>query len=86
MAKVELTPQLLAQNRRLGGIHPVKLKNMLRRIHSNSDDLVHERSPLSEISNDLILAQAMPSGAVHTIRRRHLWREIVVLCWLRDHR
>jgi hypothetical protein len=28
--------------------------------------LVHGRSPLSEICNDLILARSMPSGAVHT--------------------
>jgi hypothetical protein len=33
----------------------------------NSANLLHGRSPLSEInSNDLILAQSMPSGAVHT--------------------
>jgi hypothetical protein len=59
---------------------------MLRRIHSNSDDLVHERSPLSEISNDLILAQAMPSGAVHTIRRRRLCWKFAGLCRLQDRR
>src|SRR6476620_8940562 len=46
-----LAPQLLAQNRHLGGIHPVKLENMLRRVHSNPDNLFHGRSPVSEISN-----------------------------------
>jgi hypothetical protein len=40
---------------------------MLRRVHANSANLFHGRSPLSEICNDLILAQSMPSGAVHTI-------------------
>ena len=45
----------------------MKLKNVLRRIHPNSANLVHGRSPLSEInSNDLILARSMPPGAVHT--------------------
>jgi hypothetical protein len=63
-----LAPQLLAQNHLLGGVHPMKLENMLRRIHSNSANLFHGRSPLSEICNDLILAQSMPSGAVHTNR------------------
>ncbi|MEA2772829.1 MAG: hypothetical protein QOD93_5791, partial [Acetobacteraceae bacterium] len=41
-------------------------KNVLRRIHPDSANLFHGRSPLSEINNDLILAQSMPSGAVHT--------------------
>jgi hypothetical protein len=65
-----LAPQLLAQNRRLGTIHTVKLENLLRRIHPNADNLVHGRSPLSEICNDLSLAQSMPSAAVHTITQR----------------
>jgi hypothetical protein len=38
---------------------------MFRRIHTNSANLFHGRSPLFEICNDLILAQSMPSGAVH---------------------
>src|SRR6266550_6098823 len=38
-------PQLPAQHRPLGGINPMQLKNMLRRIHSNSDNLVHGRLP-----------------------------------------
>ena len=29
-----LAPQLLAKNRPLGGVHPMKLKNVLRRIHA----------------------------------------------------
>ena len=40
---------------------------MLRRVHANSANLFHGRSPLFEICNDLILAQSMPSGAVHSI-------------------
>jgi hypothetical protein len=38
---------------------------MFRRVHANSANLFHGRSPLFEICNDLILAQSMPSGAVH---------------------
>src|SRR3984885_4254808 len=63
-----LAPQLLAQNHRLGRIHPVKLEEAFRRIHPNSANLFHRRSPFSEICNDLILAHAMPSGAVHPNR------------------
>ena len=48
-----------------GGVHPVKLEKMFRCIHANSANLFHGRSPLFEICNDLILAQSMPSGAVH---------------------
>jgi hypothetical protein len=44
----------------------MKLKNVFRRIHPDAANLFHGRSPLSEINNDLILAQSMPSGAVHT--------------------
>src|SRR5208282_1961174 len=61
-----LAPQLLAQNNLLGGVHPMKLEEMFRRVHPNSANLFHGRSPLSEICNDLILAQTMPLGAVHT--------------------
>src|SRR5271165_5026661 len=64
-----LASQLLAQNLLLGGVHSVKLENVFRRIHTNSANLFHGRSPLSEIYNDLILARLMPSGAVHTNRR-----------------
>src|SRR5262249_24912900 len=46
-----LAAQLLAQNGRFTGIHTMKLENVLRRIHPNSDNLVHGRSPFSEISN-----------------------------------
>jgi hypothetical protein len=38
---------------------------MFRRVHANSANLFHGRSPLFEICNDLTLAQSMPSGAVH---------------------
>src|SRR6266446_5963622 len=63
-----LASQLLAQNRLFGGVHPVELENVFRRIHTNSANLFHGRSPLSEIYSDLILARLMPSGAVHTNR------------------
>src|SRR5208282_4231774 len=61
-----LATQLLAHNGLLGGVDPVKLEKVLRRIHANSANMFHERPPLSEIYDDLILAQSMPSGAVHT--------------------
>src|SRR4051812_15743466 len=61
-----LAAQLLPQNRLLGGVHSVKLENVFRRIHANSANLFHGRSPLSEICNDLTLARSVPSGAVHT--------------------
>ena len=47
----------------------MKLEKMFRRVHANSANLFHGRSPLFEICNDLILAQSMPSGAVHPITR-----------------
>src|SRR5216683_8154664 len=65
-----LASQLLSQNRLLGGVHAVKLKNVFRRIHTNSANLFHGRPPLSEIYSDLILARLMPPGAVHTNRGR----------------
>jgi len=61
-----LASQLLPPNRLLGRVYSVKLENMLQRIHTNSANLFHGRSPLTEICNDLILARLMPSGAVHT--------------------
>src|SRR4051794_3439612 len=63
-----LASQLLPQDRLLSSIHSVKLKNVFRRIHPNSANLLHGRSPLSEVSNSLILAHSMPSGTVHTNR------------------
>jgi hypothetical protein len=67
-----LAAQFLAQNRYPGGIHPMKLKNVLRRIHPDSANLFHGRSPLFEINtHDLILAHSMPPGAVHTNRIGH---------------
>src|ERR1700720_2606808 len=62
-----LAPQLLTKNHLLGGVHPMKLEKMFRRVHANSANLIHGRSPLFEICNDLILAQSMPSGTVHPI-------------------
>ena len=44
-----ITPEFLAQNRHFVSTHPVQLENVLRRIHPNSANLVHGRSPLSEI-------------------------------------
>jgi hypothetical protein len=34
----------------------VKLENVFRRVHTDSVNLIHGRSPLSEIYSDLILA------------------------------
>src|SRR5208283_2003531 len=61
-----LAPQFLAQNRCLGSIHSMKLKKVLRRIHLNSANLFHGRSPLSEIHSRPHSGTLMPSGAVHT--------------------
>src|SRR3984893_18344322 len=71
-----LAPQLLAQNHRLGRVHPVKLEEALRRIHPNSANLFHRRSPSSEICNELTLAHAMPSGAVHPITPTNSFRRM----------
>ena len=49
----------------------MKLEKMFRRIHANSANLFHGRSPLFEICNDLILAQSMPSGGRG--RDDHYW-------------
>src|ERR1700735_5706188 len=57
-----LAPKLPAQNRLLGRVHSMKLKNALRRIHPYSDNMVHGRPPLSEICNNLSLAHSMPFG------------------------
>src|ERR1700731_1919137 len=81
-----LAPQLLTQNHLLGGVHPMKLEKMFRRVHANSANLFHGRSPLFEICNDLILAQSMPSGAVHpnTRTRQSVPMEpaqLCVWCW-----
>src|SRR5580693_1680813 len=69
-----LAPQLLTQNHLLSGVHPVKLEKTLRRIHADSANLFHGRPPLSEICNDLILAQSMPSRAVHPITPNNMLR------------
>src|ERR1700730_3001196 len=60
-----LALQLLTQNYLLGGVHPMTLEKMFRSVHSHSANMFHGRSPLFEICTDLILAQSMPSGAVH---------------------
>src|ERR1700674_1790036 len=39
-----LAPKLLTQNHLLGGVHPMKLEKMFRRIHANSANLFHGRS------------------------------------------
>src|ERR1700738_364507 len=41
-----LAPQLLTQNHLLGGVHPMKLEKMFRRVHANSANLFHGRSRL----------------------------------------
>src|SRR3954454_11255492 len=57
-----LAPQLLAQDRCFGSVDTVKLENVFRRIHSNAANLVHGRSPLSEVAHDLILAHRCRRG------------------------
>jgi hypothetical protein len=42
----------------------MQLEDVFRRIHSDANNLVHGRSPGSEIGNDLILAQRCRKGAV----------------------
>src|ERR1700732_2181002 len=69
------TPQLLAQNRFLGRIHAMQLKNTLGRVHTNADKIVHGRLPCLR-SHDLTLAASMPSGAVHTNSNSPLVRMI----------
>src|SRR5208283_4525610 len=64
-----VTPELFAQNRDTGVIHPMKLKNVLRRIHSNSANLVHDGLLCLRSTHDLILAHSMPPGAVHTNKK-----------------
>jgi putative transposase len=49
----------------------MKLENMLRRIHSNSDNLVHGRSPLSEISTTSFWHIDAVGGRPH-----QQWRQI----------
>ena len=51
-----VAPQLSAPHRPFGRINPMQLKNMLRRIHSNADNLLHGRLPCLRFSNNLILA------------------------------
>jgi hypothetical protein len=46
----------------------MKLKNVFRRIHANSANVFHRRSPLAEICNDLFLAHRCLLGAVHPNR------------------
>src|SRR5580692_9384215 len=43
-----LAPQLLTKNHLLGGVHPMKLEKMFRRVHANSANLFHGRSPLTQ--------------------------------------
>jgi hypothetical protein len=45
----------------------VNLEEAFRHIHPNSANLFHRRSLFGEIGNELNLAHAMPSGAVHPI-------------------
>src|ERR1700739_2374559 len=83
-----LAPQLLAQNHRLGRIHPVKLEEAFRRIHPNSANLFHRRSPSSEICNELTLATRdavggrPPHQAVNTLARFRPRRGEALVCRL----
>src|ERR1700688_4910724 len=75
-----LAPQLLAQNHRLGRVHLVNLEEAFRRIHPNSANLFHRRSPFGEICKELTLAHAMPSGAVHPITPINSLCECIAKC------
>jgi len=55
-------PQLLAQNRSFGRIHPMQLKNTLGRVHTNADKIVHGRLPCLRSPTDLILAHRCRRG------------------------
>lgn len=55
-----------AQDNTILVIDGVNLKNLLRRIHTNSGNLVHGRLLSLEIVRDLILAPRCRRGAVHT--------------------
>ena len=57
-----LSPKFLSQNNLFIGANTMKLKNLLRRIHPNSSNIFHGRSPLSDICNDLILAHFDAAG------------------------
>jgi hypothetical protein len=48
---------------------------MLRRIHSNADNLVHGRLPCLRFATTSFWHNSMPQGAVHTINP---WR----CCWV----
>src|SRR5689334_23802508 len=73
-----VTPaKLLAQRRFFHGVHPVQLENMLRRVHTNSDNLRHGRLPCLR-SQRPHSGTLMPLGAVHPntslhIRERQTW-------------
>ena len=57
--------QLPPQHRHLVLVYPMQLKNMLGRVHTDADNLAHGRLLCLRVFNDLNLAHAMPSGAVH---------------------
>lgn len=65
-----LTPQLLAQNRLLSDVHPMKLKKVLRRLHTDSDSMFHGRSPVFDLQRPHS-GTSMPSGAVHPNKKNH---------------
>src|SRR5689334_5181889 len=73
-----LTPHLLSKNRYLGGVHSMKLENMLRRIHPNSANMIHGRPPLSEISNDLILARRCRRWPSTPTRLQAAWHHYAI--------
>ena len=63
--------KLPLQARLFCGVDTMKLEDLLRRIHSYADNLVHVRS--SQIHDTVIVPQRRHGRAVHTIR---LYRRI----------
>jgi hypothetical protein len=66
-------PELSAQNRLLGCVHPMQLKILLRRVQANPNNLIHGRLLLLSL-NDLSLAQRCREGpstpSVHLTEKR----------------
>ena len=64
-ANKNIVDQLAAQHGPTFRIDAMQLKETLRRIHANADNLVHGRLLSDEVSTNLIMAHRCRSGAVH---------------------
>ena len=63
------TAQVNAQDRPVSHIDTVQREDGLGRVDANTGKVGHGRLPFNETFNSLILAQQMPSGAVHPNNR-----------------